>query len=108
MRYVEVWLDHPVLACGLRRFVVTSEGRKWVTLLDPVTLRQGRVERADFERAHPIECPTKGVARRLEERLRTLKRCGAPAAAGNQLTGTLRRVRVVLDDLAVQRTALDL
>lgn len=102
MRYVEMWLDHPVLACGLRRFVVTHEGRRWATLLDPVTLRQGRVERADFERAHPVDCPVNGVARRLDDRLRTLKRCGAAPATGNQLAGTRRRVRAILDDLAAR------
>jgi hypothetical protein len=43
--YVRLYLDHPIIGCGYREFLVLKRGRKWVRLLcisifDAVTLPQ--------------------------------------------------------------------
>jgi hypothetical protein len=92
MAYVEAYLDDPVIGCGTRRLVVVTMGRKYVTVIDPASLRSARIELAAWRRAAPVPCLTsiKVIARRMRRLWREHKRLGIGAAQEKYRGKTLR------------------
>lgn len=46
------YLDHPRIGCGFRNLLIVKRGRKWVTLLEPASLRHVKVAVGEFEKAY--------------------------------------------------------
>jgi hypothetical protein len=63
---IEIWLDHPVVGCGRRRFVVMASSSKRVRLFNPARLVTIEISREEFDRAH---IPARKVDRKLLARL---------------------------------------
>ncbi len=72
MQYVEVYRN------GWRCYLVISEGRKHIRLLDTARLETVRLSLTDWRQAkpRPIDTSPRRLAIRLEKRVRLFRRCG--------------------------------
>jgi hypothetical protein len=59
MRYVELYLDHPKIGCGMRRFFVIKEGKHTARLFYPPTSTSLDVKLDVLAGARDIELPTR-------------------------------------------------
>ena len=65
---------------GWRMVAVTTQGRKWLTLLDLGTLRKVKLPTEALRHAKPADYRPKWLARRLDTRRKLFKRNKMPHA----------------------------
>jgi hypothetical protein len=65
MRYIEVYLDHPKVGCGYRRFFITHEGRIKTRLFNPSDCQSVEVPHAELRKAKEISIPNRRAAAKV-------------------------------------------
>lgn len=65
-QYVELWLDHPAVGCGWRRYLVLRAGPKWVRLICTETAEALTIPRKHYK-PRPVPLKRTRVARRLRK-----------------------------------------
>lgn len=64
--FVQLWLDHPAIGCGYRRFLILQRGRKWAKIFDPFTLCAASIPIAELAAATPVELKARSLAARIK------------------------------------------
>lgn len=74
VQYVTLYLDHPKVGCGYRRFLVLKVGRKEVRLLCVESAESLKVPVADLKFAKPEAFKPRRLAKRISNTARTYNR----------------------------------
>lgn len=65
---VQLQDEAPAIGCGFR-FVFVKQGRKWVYLLSPYTMRACKIERGVWDELRAVEITAPDVLRRARQAL---------------------------------------
>jgi len=104
LEVVDIWLDHPVVGCGNRRYVVLAKSRRDVQLFYVPRLTTITISREEFDKAHMPgrKVRPKVIAQIVRDKLAMVDKINSAASAEVMTDGGADTVRV-LELLAMPR-----
>lgn len=87
-KLISLYLDHPKVGCGWRRYVVLTVGPKWARLVSAETAEAIRIPAKELATGRPLPIKPTRAARRLRDVAKTY---GEDTSAVREAMAVLRQ-----------------